>query len=721
MAENDNNMILREDIMLTRIARVVSAAFPFFLLFLIPAMSSAYGRAGDDWPEAMERIHLRFWVGDTGPTGPLYSGPQQYPFICWTEQSGLGQPLVDNHDGRGVPVYEVDASGNKTANIIGHSAHCSIATRVDYFYRTTSGSFKPLADPAARPADISRTTLSDGREVDYVVRLERGTINRFIYGIAMLAPGDQVVPAGTARPDTATWNRRLIYAFEGGVGIGHWQGDAKLKYMLVHEGLSQGYAVAFSTGNVTGTHYNLTLAEETALMVKAHFSVTYGRPDYTVGIGGSGGAIQQYIIGQNRPGLLDAAIPQQSYSDMVTQTTYALDCQLLEYYFDVTAAANPRWSVWTNRSLIEGLVASDTFPNSWTKKPGNTECVQSWRTLTPTVLNPAWTNPLYLQALALYQFPPQVIAGIKWTHWNDLQNIYGVDAEGFAPITWDNVGVQYGLQSLVAGRITRDEFLDLNARVGGWKAQRDMVSVNFPWKADASPLTYDPWDWLNINQSPDGGLTPAPRTQGSLAAMNAAYESGQVFTGRIRIPIVDMRWYLEPVLDMHHTQQSFATRARMIKVRGHADNQIIWIGAPPYNPTVEGLALVDEWMANIRRQPWRGVAGNKPAAAVDKCFNQTGATIAAGSDVWNGILDQQAPGACTQVFRPYSTSRIEAGGGITGDIFKCQTVPVSAALARGFYGSVTFTAEELTRLEQIFPTGVCDYSLPDAGLPVRWR
>ena len=44
---------------------------------------------------------------ETGPTGPVWSGPHQYPFIARTEQSGLGQPLVDNHE-MGIPIYEVD-------------------------------------------------------------------------------------------------------------------------------------------------------------------------------------------------------------------------------------------------------------------------------------------------------------------------------------------------------------------------------------------------------------------------------------------------------------------------------------------------------------------------------------------------------------------------------------------------------------------------------------
>ena len=63
---------------------------------------------------------------------------------------------------------------------------------------------------------------------------------------------------------------------------------------------SEGYAVAHSTGTVTGTHYNLNLSEETMMMVKDQFIKRYGTPEYTVGVGGSGGGIQQYAIGQSQ-------------------------------------------------------------------------------------------------------------------------------------------------------------------------------------------------------------------------------------------------------------------------------------------------------------------------------------------------------------------------------------------------------------------------------------
>ena len=68
-------------------------------------------------------------------------------------------------------------------------------------------------------------------------------------------------------------------------------------------------------------------------MLKEHFVETHGIPLYTVGVGGSGGANQQHIYAQNHPGLLDAAIPQYSYSDMVTQTIHVGDCELLEHRY----------------------------------------------------------------------------------------------------------------------------------------------------------------------------------------------------------------------------------------------------------------------------------------------------------------------------------------------------------------------------------------------------
>ena len=199
---------------------------------------------------------------------------------------------------------------------------------------------------------MAQTTLSDGRTVDYIVRRERGTINRFIYSFAMLAPfGDD---PGAEQPDTSLWNKRADLhvrrrrADRPPAGHPGRQRD-------VRPGLRKGYAIIHSSGTRTSTHYNLQLGGETALMTKEEFIERYGVPLYTVAVGGSGGAIQQYVYGQNHDKLLDAGIPQYSYPDMVTQTIHVGDCELLERFMDVDDGSNPKWQNWDNREWLEGL------------------------------------------------------------------------------------------------------------------------------------------------------------------------------------------------------------------------------------------------------------------------------------------------------------------------------------------------------------------------------
>src|SRR5262245_9309081 len=87
--------------------------------------------------------------------GPIFSGPQQYPFLCRTEQAGLGQPIVDNQVGQGLRVFALDAAGNKTTQVIGWSRDCAATTVVDLLYRATNGSFKPMPADGSRPADMT--------------------------------------------------------------------------------------------------------------------------------------------------------------------------------------------------------------------------------------------------------------------------------------------------------------------------------------------------------------------------------------------------------------------------------------------------------------------------------------------------------------------------------------------------------------------------------------
>lgn len=664
--------------------------------------------------------------------GPIFSGPQQYPFVCSVTVELGKQPLIDTDGDMGFPV--LDENGNQ----IGLSKDCAIETFVQFkYYSTAENDYLPLPSDGSRPADLATTKLTDGREVDFIVRHEQGTINRFIYSFATLANiNDQ---ADTA--STNNWNGRLLYHFLGGVGIGHSQGRVDRR-ALVPEVLGKGYAVIFSTANRTSTHYNLQLAGETALMVKEHFTKRFGVPDYTVAIGGSGGGIQQYVFAQNHPGLLDAGVPQYSYPDMVTQIIHVGDCELLEHYMDVTDRHNPKWRLTENRSLLVGFNAEEDYPDpladakeelGYSTAPGSSECLPAWRGLTPLVMNPHYGEARNQQHMQ----PPGIMDSVEWSHFDDMRNVYGTTEDGKLRPMFDNVGVQYGLRAFVDGEITAEEFLDLNEQVGGWKDPSEMRQEGFPYLGSvedvlAGRVAFDPWSRANMNLSTGDG--PAPRTTGDMVAFNAAYSSGMVYDGQLDIPVIDWRHYLEEVLDMHNTHQSFSGRQRIRNKMGHSDNQIIWFtdarptlpagkpGDPPrpqddFDQTWMALDVLHEWLMNIKANPEASVAENKPQKAVDSCFDRTGKLLYSGEEVWNGIIDDQPLGACADIFPTYTTSRMEAGGPIEGSIFKCTLKPLSTALSDGTYGSWSPSPEQVARLEAIHPDGVCDYSQPDQGRP----
>jgi hypothetical protein len=137
----------------------------------------------------------------------------------------------------------------------------------------------------------------------------------------------------------------------------------------------------------------------------------------------------------------------------------------------------------------------------------------------------------------------------------------------------------------------------------------------------------------------------------------------------------------------------------------------------------------------LAAHPAGDVVAARPAAAVDTCFDTTGEVIAAGDDVWDGAVDlietgagdwtDEAPaeihgvtvGACARHFPLHSTSRIVAGGPVTGDVYKCHTMPVRTAVAEGLYGEWEPGEDDLARLEAIHPSGVCDYGLRSVGRP----
>src|SRR5690606_23079272 len=140
---------------------------------------------------------------------------------------------------------------------------------------------------------------------------------------------------------------------------------------------------------------------------------------------------------------------------------------------DVTDKDNTLWTATLSRRLQVSLNATEDYPDPFagakgllelSTAPGMSECIPAWRELSPLVM-----NPLFGQAPNQDKVqPPGIMNTVQWSHYDDLRNISGVDENGNPRTLYDNVGVQYGLQALVEGNITPDEFLRVNALIGGW-------------------------------------------------------------------------------------------------------------------------------------------------------------------------------------------------------------------------------------------------------------
>lgn len=658
-------------------------------------------------------------LGEVGPTQSLYSGPNQYPFYCMSQLSGLGQPIVDNQVGEGIKIYATDKNGKITDKVLGYSRDCSLATKIEYFYRDTYNKQIKKLNLAKRPRNhrINKVEINN-KLINEIYRVEHGTINRFIYVMAMLANPDK------GRLDQSYWNKRLIYQFQGGSGIGFRQGKESGRHIIGKrsEQLKLGYAVITSSANKTSYTYNMLLAEDTARRVKHQFVSLYGKPLYTIGIGGSGGGLSQYLLGQNGTDLLDALMPLYSYPDMISQTIYALDCDLLNSFYNYKSDRPEIFDNWKTRSAIEGMNAlpklkqearfltpvNQLLSGRWPSVPkGNSECINGWFGLSTFINNPR-------QGFLRPYFSTSVVKKVKWNYWEDLNSLFGRNSNGFAKTTWDNVGVQYGLEALKNKVIDFATFIELNRKIGGWREQEKLKSESISMLPVVKlPLWLTLWGHHNITQ-PRNGV--AKRHHADIDAIDIAYRSGQVFIGKLNLPTLDIRHYLEDELDMHHVSASFNTRLRIEDQRGNADNQIIWVSHKDYSPVVKGFEVMDKWMLNLRQNPTQSVAQAKPQQLDDACFDSQGNIINQGWSVWDDKWNGKPRGACSKIYPMFSTVRIAAGATWEASIFKCHLQSIEQAIKNGVYAPLSL-ASELDKLKATFPHGVCDYRKGDAGRP----
>jgi hypothetical protein len=554
--------------------------------------------------------------------GPVLSGPQIHPWVCQAT-------AVD--------------------------AQCNQPESYEYRYKSsTTGQFSAY-DPDSPPSDVATTTTDQGKTVPYVVRVETGYQARDQYKIAVLY--DPAKP-WTAWAPQEQFNHKLLITHGASCGIDHQAGSAP--DVMDDEALGRGFAVMSTALNNAGHDCDLVKQAESMIMAKERIVERYGELRYTIGTGCSGGSLTQQQVANAYPGIYQGILPQCSFPDAWTTGNQLVDYhQVRKYVEDPT-----RWApgvVWdpVSISAVEGH---------------------------PNHVNSIILDSLYLTALgdpanpcagvtAEQRWSTTNTAGVRCTLADYMVNVFDRRAsDGYAGRPLDNVGLQYGLNALMAGKITKQQFVDLNVKIGG----ADINAIPQPERTAADE--------------------PALRNAHRSGAINDASNLDQV-------AIIDLRGSDDGAF--HDAYRAFSVRARLEREHGTYGNQVIWRGPVPLlggpDFTTQGLIAMDRWLTAVEKDDRdvplaRKIRDDRPADVRDRCD-----TSVPGTDVPDG--------ACPAIVRVYQTPRMVAGESIVTDTNKCRLKPLRRS---DYLPTVEFTDAEWAQLQQVFPDGVCDFS--EAGV-----
>ncbi len=493
--------------------------------------------------------------------GPVFSGPQVQPWTCTTK---VTNPNANNPD-LGDPL----------------DAQCNIAAPVyRYQYRTLSSTFATY-DPAnpPPPSAIANVTTDEGITVPYIVRIERGVINRGKYDIAHLANPSAPTQGWQPWIFSPSWNNKLYWIFGSGCEFGRTQ--AAPSGVVTDIALRRGFMVVSSEMTNYGTHCNDVTSAETVMMIKEHITERYGPIRYTMSEGSSGGAHQQHLHVSNYPGLLQGILPSDGWQDTWSTGREFADCGLLKRYYD-SGVSGETYTVM-NRADIAGHRYNQVCEG-------------------PAQTNMAGRQPFYMDpevggagcGTIPNRWSPANPGGIRCTLQDYNIAVFGPrDATGYAKTPHDNLGIQYGFNALNADRITVEQFLKMNELIGGY-------DINGQWQP--SRMIADP------------------------GAAEITHASGRVAHGRGLGQVAVIADIAFNITEEHYDFRNYVMRNRILAVYGDHANHIIWRhkGNPP-DYAARRFDTMNEWLAAVeadtRNVPLRQkIIERKPALAVDACW-----------------------------------------------------------------------------------------------------
>jgi hypothetical protein len=559
-------------------------------------------------------------------------------------------------------------------------AQCDEASTYSYEYKNAvTGkleSYKPGSPPEA--SQIENVTTENGTTVPFIIRTETGYQDRDQYKITVLFQPGKPWEAWAPQPQ---FNHKLLITHGASCGIEHQSGSAPST--IDETALPRGFAVMSTALDNAGHNCSIATEAESLIMAKEHLIDHYGTLRFTIGTGCSGGSLVQQQVGNAYPGVYQGILPACSFQDAYSNGSEIGDDHLTLKYFENPA----EWGTgiaWTPTQIGE----VQGHPN-----PGNAVIFNAvyWEEL----LNPVKTCPGVGSAEAYN--PGTNPGGVRCTLTDYMINVFGPRLQsswgavekklghGFAGRPIGNVGEQYGLKALVEGTISPAQFADINGKIGG-------VGI------DNEPLT--------------------ARMKADQPALQNAYRSGAVNeTNNLKsVAIIDLRGP-DPGA-FHDAYRSWSVRARLEREEGHfPKNHVIWFGPTPLfgSSTYQSEAVVamNNWLDAVEadtstRTLEEKIAADRPESAHDRCTPQEAAEELVEEVELPGVGKVcQSPTVETK----FATARVVAGEAISTDNMECQLKP----LLKEDYYPITFTKAQWKALEQAFPTGVCNFSLPGVG------
>jgi len=605
--------------------------------------------------------------------GPVISGAQVQPWTCATK---VATPSANNPD-------------------LGDAldAQCNIAAPVfRYQYRDVSTNAFAAYDPANPPpaASIASVTTDEGHVVPYIVRIERGVINRGKYDIATLANPANPTQSWSPWSRTQAWNGKLFWSFGSGCEFGRAQTNPG--NVVIDVALRRGFMVASSEMTNYGSHCNDVTSAETVMMVKEYITERYGEIRYTMSEGSSGGAHQQHLHASNYPGLLQGMLPAAGWQDTWTTGREFADCGLLKRYYDA-GAGGQIYSVM-DRAHISG--------HRW-----NQVCEG------PAQINMASRTPFYIDPMVggggcgtdPNRWSPANLGGIRCTLQDFNIAVFGPrDATGYAKTPHDNIGIQYGLRALNAGQIGVEKFLALNEQIGGY-------DINGQWQPK--------------------------RMQADPDAAEITHRSGRVPHGRGLGEVAIIATVAFDITEEHYDFRTWVIRNRILEANGDHDTHVIWrYKSTPPDYAARLFDTMNTWLQAVEadtskhRSLRHKLKAHRPALAADSCWRADLAQWSTDAAYCNTAAEPSSASSISgsgdaAVYEPtldewpvFRDTRVAAGEDLTSDIMKCHLKPLSRHDYR-----VSFSDNDWARLQAVFPFGVCDYGKPGVGqvVPKPWQ